>query len=221
MRVLIIEDEESIAKPLKKGLEHRNFAVDVQFDGETGLREAKINEYDCIILDLNLPGIDGITVAQELRKTGNSTPILMLTARNLKKSLYEGFESGANDYLTKPFDFSELVYRVNALIRSNSKNSVVDKILQIADIVIDTAAIKVTKGEEPVILNKKEYGILEYLFRKQGTMVTQEELLEHVWDSSIDSFSQTVRTNMKTLRKKIDPEKKLIKTVKGYGYLVE
>lgn len=218
MKILIIEDEEGIVAPLKAGLERRNFAVDTAFDGIIGLRAAQVNSYDCILLDLNLPGLDGLEVAKRLREKGNNTPILMLTARELKKDIWSGFESGADDYLTKPFDFVELVYRINALIRRNSQQQ--GDILKVGDIVVDTNAISVTKAGIEVSLNKKEYGILEYLIRKKGVMVSAEELLEHVWNASIDSFSQTVRTNIKTLRKKVDPNKKIIKTVKGYGYII-
>jgi DNA-binding response OmpR family regulator len=218
MRILIVEDEEAIALPLKNGLERKNFAVDVAFDGEQGLRDAKINEYDCIVLDLNLPKIDGFEIARLLRQAANTVPILMLTARDLKKDIHAGFESGADDYLTKPFDFTELVYRINALIKRNHGST--HDLLVFGPISLDVNAVTVTLSGIPVSLNKKEFGILEYLLRKQGTVVTQEELLEHVWDMQIDGFSQTVRTNMKTLRKKIDPEKELIKTVKGYGYVI-
>ncbi len=219
MRILIIEDETGIVIPLKAGLERRNFAVDVEEEGTSGLRTAQLNAYDCILLDLNLPGMDGLEIAQKLREKGNNTPILMLTARDLQKDIWSGFESGADDYLTKPFDFVELVYRINALIKRNHQQK--SDIIEIEDIEIDTAAIKVTKAKKEISLNKKEYGILEYLARKKGTMVSSEELLEHVWDANIDSFSQTVRTNMKTLRKKVDPTKTIIKTIKGYGYIID
>ena len=219
MRLLIIEDEEGIATPLKAGLERRNFAVDVAYDGEHGLREAKINQYDCILLDLNLPGMDGLQVARNLRDNGNSTPILMLTARDLQKNIWEGFESGADDYLTKPFDFVELVYRVNALIKRNVGQ--IQQELTYKTLKINTTTLKVTVNDKDVELNKKEYGILEYLLRKQGQVISSEELLEHVWDANIDGFSQTVRTNIKTLRKKVDPDKKLLHTLRGYGYKIE
>lgn len=219
MRLLIIEDEAGIVVPLKAGLERRNYAVDVADDGINGLRMALINRYDCILLDLNLPELDGLEVAKRLREKKNITPILMLTARDLRKDIWAGFESGADDYLTKPFDFVELVYRVQALIKRNAPH--VQVVLEIADVVVDTSAISVTKSGNNIALNKKEYGVLEYLLRNRGRMVSSEELLEHVWDKNIDSFSQTVRTNIKTLRKKIDPKKTIIKTVKGYGYIIE
>jgi len=143
----------------------------------------------------------------------------MLTARDLRKDIWAGFESGADDYLTKPFDFVELVYRVQALIKRNSLQS--SPVLEAANIVVDTAAIRVCRDGIAIPLNKKEYGVLEYLLRNRGRMVSSEELLEHVWDKDIDSFSQTVRTNIKTLRKKVDPNKEIIKTIKGYGYIID
>ncbi|PIY18112.1 DNA-binding response regulator [Candidatus Dojkabacteria bacterium CG_4_10_14_3_um_filter_Dojkabacteria_WS6_41_9] len=219
MRLLLIEDEEGITIPLKAGLERRNYAVDVSDNGANGLRMALINQYDCILLDLNLPELDGLEVARRLREKENKTPILMLTARDLRKDIWAGFESGADDYLTKPFDFVELVYRVQALIKRNSLQS--SPVLEAANIVVDTAAIRVCRDGIAIPLNKKEYGVLEYLLRNRGRMVSSEELLEHVWDKDIDSFSQTVRTNIKTLRKKVDPNKEIIKTIKGYGYIID
>ncbi|MFZ6022168.1 MAG: response regulator transcription factor [Patescibacteria group bacterium] len=219
MRLLLIEDENAIAIPLKRTLERRGYAVDYEENGEMGLRQALVNEYDCILLDINLPGMDGLSVAHRLREKGKSTPILMLTARNLQKNIWEGFESGADDYLTKPFDLKELVYRISSLTKRTKRNS--EEIFLLGEYKIDTNAIKVTKEEKVLPLNRKEFGILEYLLRQRGKVVTAEELLEHVWDANIDSFSQTVRTNIKTLRKKIDPMKNYIKTVKGYGYIIE
>jgi len=218
MRLLLIEDEEAIVKPLKSGLERRNYAVDVALDGEQGFRLAKMNDYDCLILDLNLPKLDGLEVAKKLREMGNTVPILMLTARDLKKNIHEGFETGADDYLTKPFDFVELLYRINALIKRDNKQLALD--LTVENIVLSQKNSLVTISGEIIPLNKKEFGILEYLLLHKGSVVTQEELLEHVWDTTIDGFSQTVRTNIKTLRKKVDPNKSIIKTLKGYGYIV-
>lgn len=219
MRLLLVEDEEAIALPLKSGLERRGYAVDFAADGEKGYREAQVNSYDCILLDLNLPGMDGLQVAKQLRDKGNTTPILMLTARDLRKDVWAGFENGADDYLTKPFDFTELVYRVAAIIKRSKVN--VSEKLEVSGLELDPRSIKVRKGDLEIALNRKEFGILEYLLRQKGHVVTPEELLEHVWDSTIDSFTQTVRTNMKTLRKKVDPNKKIIKTIKGYGYIIE
>ena len=218
MRLLLVEDETAILEPLKKGLMKRNFAIDTAEDGKTGYELATINTYDCIILDLNLPELNGIEVAKKLRQNNNNTPILMLTARARQKDILEGFISGTDDYLVKPFDFQELVYRINALIKRNIGNK--NDIISVKDIEIDTLGLTVKKAGKTVQLNAKEYGILEYLIRNKGKMVSQEELIEHVWNESLDIFSQTVRTNIKTLRKKVDPTKEIIKTFKGKGYII-
>lgn len=219
MRLLIIEDENQISEPLKLALEKRGFAVDLAFDGKEGLDKATMNTYDTVVLDLNLPIMDGIEVAKQLRLNKNNVPILMLTARNFHKNLLEGFEAGTDDYLTKPFDFKELLYRIQVLVKR--ANPVTDEELSCYDIKLAPKAFKLTKGDEPIQLNVKEFGIMEYLMRNKGNVVSQEDLLEHVWNEEIDEFSQTVRTNIKTLRKKVDPNKEIIKTIKGKGYIIE
>jgi DNA-binding response OmpR family regulator len=219
MRILLIEDEFDIAEPLIKGLKNRSFAVDYSENGKEGYSLAYENSYDCIILDLNLPDMDGLEIAKKLREEKVLTPILILTARSTQNNILEGFESGTDDYMVKPFNFSELVYRVNSLIKRNSYNK--EDILTLDGIEIDLKGCKVTKDGVEVVLNNKELGILEYLARNKGKVVSQEELLEHVWDQEIDMLSQTVRTNIKTLRKKIDPDKILIKNIKGKGYVIE
>ena len=219
MRLLIVEDENLISEALKTALEKRGFAVDLAFDGKDGLKKAEVNSYDCLILDLNLPEIDGLEVARRLRSSTNNVPILMLTARNYHKNLLEGFEAGTDDYLTKPFDFKELLFRIQALIKRSK--TVKNFELKCADLILDPFGFKLTKSGEHIALNVKEFGILEYLLRNRGKVVSQEELLEHVWNEEIDTFTQTVRTNIKTLRKKVDPEKLIIKTLKGKGYVIE
>lgn len=219
MRLLLIEDEDEIATPLTKALIKKGFAVDREANGQDGYNEARLNGYDCIILDLNLPDMDGIDIAKNLRKENYTTPILMLTARSAHGSLLTGFEAGTDDYLPKPFDFKELLFRINALIKRNSYNRV--EIIKFGDIEFDVKGSKVLKKGKPVTLNNKELGVLEYLARNKGRVVSQEEILEHVWDREIDTFTQTVRTNIKTLRKKLDPDKKIIKTIKGKGYVIE
>lgn len=218
MRILIVDDEQSIVRPLKIAFENRAFAVDTALDGQSGFELANISNYDCIVLDLNLPKYDGIEVAKKLRANGVTSPILMLTARDLKRNVWEGFESGADDYLTKPFDLKELMLRVDALIRRNSKT--LDTVVEIGKLKINFSKQVVTVGSEVIILNNKEYGILEYLTKNRGRVISSEELLEHVWDSEIDSFTQTVRTNIKTLRQKVDNDKKLIINYRGKGYAI-
>lgn len=219
MRILIIEDEVELSTPLKKALEKRGYSVDVEDKGDTGLKLALIESYDCIILDLNLPNLDGLEVSKNLRDKNINTPILMLTARTLLDNKVDGFNNGADDYLTKPFEFKELLLRIEALIRRSSLNK--SSTLNTDKIKLDTLTGKVIIGDKEVSLNSKEYGILYYLLRNKGKFVTTEELLEHVWNREIDIFTQTVKTNIKTLRKKIDPDKMIIKTVKSRGYIIE
>ncbi len=219
MRLLLIEDEQKIGLPLKKALERHQYAVDYCVHGSDGFEKASITSYDCIVLDLNLPGMDGITLAKRLRSEQVTTPILMLTARTAPEDVIEGFQSGTDDYLLKPFNFQELLLRIQALIRRSSLNRTAQ--LTCDDLVVDTTVKKVYKAGQEIVCNAKEYGILEYLLRNSPRTVSQEELLEHVWDSEIDTFTQTVRTNIKTLRHKVDPDKTLIRTIKGSGYAIE
>ena len=219
MRILIVEDEKQIAQPIAKVLERRAFAVDCTYNGKNGYESALVNDYDCILLDLNLPDMDGIEIARRLRENNIATPILMLTARSRLEEIYQGFENGTDDYLTKPFDLKELLFRIEALIKRNSKNRSI--LLEVDDIILNPDLRTVTKNNKEVTLNNKEYGILEYLLRNKNRIVSTEELLEHVWDREIDMFTQTVRTNMKTLRQKVDLDKKIIKTIRGSGYVIK
>jgi DNA-binding response OmpR family regulator len=168
---------------------------------------------------LNLPKIDGLEVTKKLRDENIKTPILMLTARTLNNNLYDGFKNGADDYLKKPFDLKELFYRINALI-NRSSNSLQTDIIKIKDITLDLNALKVYKNTKEVELNAKEYGISEYMFKNRGKIIGQEELLEHLWVEETDTFTQTVKTNIKTLRKKIDTNKTILKTLRGRGYVI-
>ena len=218
MRLLIVEDEQKIVLPLKKALERYKYAVDYSLDGIDGYEKAKLNEYDCIILDINLPKMNGLEITQNLREKNVLTPILLLTARTEQEDVILGFENGADDYLRKPFHFKELLLRINSLIKRNNINK--SELLVVKNIIIDTKLKKVLKNSIEIKLNAKEYGILEYLLRNRERVVSQEELLEHIWDREIDCFTQTVRTNIKTLRQKIDSDKKIIQTIKGSGYAI-
>lgn len=219
MRLLIIEDESDIALPLKSGLEAQGFAVDYAEDGATGLEEAQVNEYDCILLDLNLPGIDGVELCDRLRKESNHTPIIMVTARSQQYDKLTGFETGADDYVTKPFDFAELIARIRAVIKRNSRNQ--EEALAFGDWALSPDKNTVSNDQQNIDLSNKETGVLEYLIRNRGRIVSAEEILEHVWDRETDPFSDTVKTHIKTLRQKVDPEKQLIRTVRGKGYIVD
>jgi two-component system copper resistance phosphate regulon response regulator CusR len=218
MRILVVEDEKDILDPVVKFLQYNKYAVDGVMDGKTALEQAKVNKYDCILLDLNLPEIDGLSVAKELREEKIDTPIIILTARGSLGDKLVGFETGADDYIVKPFDFNELILRINAVIR---RTSVVKKdVLKCCDIELDTINKTVKKGTEHIILGSKEYGILEYLLRNKGRFISAEELLEKVWDEQVNIFTQTVRANIKTLRKKIDKNKQIIKNERGKGYII-
>jgi DNA-binding response OmpR family regulator len=218
MRVLIVEDESTLRKLEKDFLEKKGFIVDDVDRGDKALSIVELNEYDCILLDLNLPKTDGITVAKEIRKKRDNTPIIMVTARSQIYDKLEGFDSGADDYITKPFDMKELVARINSLIKRSHINQ--EQLLQTDEMKIYPEKNLVVKGGKEIEISNKEMGVLQYLLRNKGKIISSEELLEHVWDSNIDMFTETVKTHIKTLRKKIDPEKKIIKTVRGKGYVI-
>lgn len=218
MRLLIIEDEKDIVTPLKKSLEKGGYAVDYALEGEEGQSLAEINEYDCILLDLNLPGIDGINIAESLRKKEINTPIIMITARSQVYDKLEGFDAGTDDYITKPFNLKELHARIKALIKRNSLNK--GKNLKYKNLELKPESNIVLVNKKEIQLSNKETGILEYLIRNKEKIVSTEELLEHVWDSAIDDFTDTVKTHIKTLRRKIDPKKVIVKTIRGKGYLI-
>lgn len=222
MRILIIEDEKDLAWPLKKTLENQGFAVDYAQDGQTGLNLGKMNDYDCILLDLNLPGQDGISVAKELRQKNKNMPIIMVTARSQIYNKLEGFATGADDYITKPFDLLELLARIKAVIKRKSYNNALTLKFGAYELFPDQNKVIVldkNKARE-IDLSTKETGILEYLVRNLNKIVSTEEILEHVWDREVDLFTETVKTHIKTLRKKIDPDKKIIETIRGKGYRI-
>jgi len=216
MRILIIEDEMDIADTLKIYLEKQGFAVDVRYDGNTGFSALKLNQYDCCILDLNLPGKDGMEIINDIREAGNIVPVIMLTARSQIYDKLDGFKHGADDYMTKPFHLAEVVARIEAVIRRFSDNK--NHSLYLDDYEVIPAQNRVMQKDKVIELSTKEMRLLEYLIRNQNRIISAEELLEHVWDDSVDMLSDTVKTHIKTLRKKIDPKKKIIKTVKGKGY---
>jgi DNA-binding response OmpR family regulator len=221
MRILLVEDEDALRKPVKSFLEKKGFAVDEADNGKSAIEYISLNQYDCILLDLNLPEIDGIKVSNEIRKEKNTVPIIMVTARSQIYNKLEGFESGADDYITKPFDLNELVARIHAIIKRSSKNSEEKLLCKSFELLVDENCIVDIDTKNKTELSNKEVGILEYLIRNKGRIISSEELLEHVWDREVDTFSDTVKTHIKTLRKKIDPKKKIIKTVRGKGYQLE
>ena len=218
MRILIIEDEYRLSKVVKKGLVEDGFAVDQAFDGEEGLYLAESESYDLIILDLMLPKIDGIEVCSQLRKKKIRTPILMLTAKTTTEDKVVGLDSGADDYLTKPFAFTELKARIQALLRRSHHQ--VDPVCKIADLEVDPIKHTVKRAGKNIILTPKEFAILEYLARHKHQVVTRTQITEHVWDYSFDALSNVVDVFITTLRRKINTgfKNKLIQTIHGVGY---
>ncbi len=221
MRILVIEDEAKIAQFIKRGLKEEGYAVDVANDGEEGHFLLSSNEYDAIILDLMLPKIDGLTLCRTLRKEGNQTPIIMLTAKDTVKDKVKGLDSGADDYLPKPFAFEELLARVRVLLRK--KDSRVQTQLKVDDLSLDLLTHKVTRGESEIDLTVKEYALLEYLMRNAGNIVTRTMISEHVWDINFDTFTNVIDVYINYLRNKIDSGAavKMIHTVRGKGYLLK
>ncbi|MBT9149471.1 MAG: response regulator transcription factor [Dehalococcoidia bacterium] len=219
MRILIIEDEIDLADILAQGLRRQGYAVDIASDGEQGCESAMVNDYDLLILDLNLPGMDGLEVCRRLRAGKPHLLILILTARNRPFDKITGLDLGADDYLVKPFDFGELVARIRALLRRDLR--VRDTILQCGDLKLDPASRTVWHGDRRLELTRKEFGVLEYLMRHPGEVISQEELLEHVWDAEADPFSNTVRVHIHSLRRKLGDDQtppKIIETIAGLGY---
>jgi len=220
MRILIVEDEHRIAHSLQKGLEQERFAVDVAYTGGEGYDLASTEDYDLILLDVMLPEMDGITMCKELRKNKIHIPILLLTAKGQVGEKVIGLNSGADDYLTKPFSFEELLARVRALLRR--KGTELQTSLSLEDLFMNVNSFEVKRGEEPISLTSKEFSLLEFLLSKKNQIVTKDHIIQHVWNFDADILPNTVEVYIKKLRDKIDthfPEKKqLIKTVRGFGY---
>jgi len=215
MRILIIEDEIDLVSVLAQGLRRQGYAVDIAFDGEQGCESALVNDYDLLILDLNLPGMDGLEVCRRLRAGHPHLLILMLTARSRLADKVTGLDFGADDYLAKPFDFGELTARIRALLRRDLR--VRNPLLQCGDLKLDPASKTVWHGKHRLELTRKEFAVLEYLMRHHGEVISQEELLEHVWDAEADPFTNTVRVHVHSLRKKLGG---VITTVVGQGYKI-
>jgi DNA-binding response OmpR family regulator len=220
MKILLVEDQNELRGLVKNFLEKNGYIVDEAEDGEIALEYISTNQYDCIILDLNLPKVDGIDVAKRIKKDGITTPIIMLTARSQIYDKLMGFDTGADDYITKPFDMKELLARIKVVLRRGSSHVDNNKLFfGYYEIFPESNLLK--KDSKEISLSNKEMGILEYMVTNPGKIIAAEELLEHVWDREVDMFSDTVKTHIKTLRKKIDPKKKNIKTVRGKGYVYE
>jgi heavy metal response regulator len=220
MRILVIEDERKIASFIKRGLKEDGYTVDTAFDGEEGYRQTAENEYDLIILDVMLPKKDGITLCRQLRHDGIATPVLMLTAKDSVQDKVKGLDSGADDYLTKPFAFAELQARIRALLRKGVRN---ETRLQAGDLVLDVAAHSAARCGKEIVLTMKEYSLLEYLVRNAGKVVTRTMIAEHVWEIDFDTSTNIIDVYINYLRNKIDSgyEKKLIHTIRGRGYMIK
>lgn len=223
MRILVVEDEHKIARAIKRGFEQEGYAVDLAFDGEYGYDLAATEEYDVIVLDLMLPKKDGLAICRDLRAAGVHTPILMLTARGQLEERVEGLNSGADDYLVKPFSFAELLARVRALTRR--PRNALDTVLTVGDLTLDTVTYEVKRGDTPIALSKKEFALLEYLMRNKGRVLTKDQIISHVWDFDADVLPNTVEVYIGYLRNKIDrpfrDRPPLIRTVRGFGYRME
>ena len=221
MRVLIVEDERKISAYVKRGLEEQGYAVDAVYTGLDGLDWAKAVAYDLILLDIMLPEMDGIAVCKELRRLGNRTPILMLTARDAIDDRVAGLDAGADDYLVKPFAIKELLARVRAMTRRSS-NASKSPVLQVADLSLDTLTHYVQRGQKMIKLTAKEYSVLECLMREPERVLTRTMISEHVWNYDVFNQSNIVDVYIRNLRRKIDDgwELKLIHTVRGSGYRI-
>lgn len=220
MRILLVEDDRQHAAIIARGLRKHAFAVDVAGDGEEGLFLAQTNAYDVIVLDVMLPKRTGIEVCRTLRESGSDVPVLMLTARDAVEDRITGLETGADDYLTKPFAFDELVARVRALLRRARRYEA--PVLAVGALTIDTGARSARRGEREISLTSKEFALLEFLARNAGRVVGRAEISEHVWDNSYDAFSNVIDVFIRRLRRKIDDGEtiRMLRTRRGAGYLL-
>lgn len=222
MRILVIEDEHRIANTIKKGLEQETYAVDVAYTGPDGYDLASTEDYDCMILDLMLPEMDGLTICKELRKNKIHTPILMLTAKGQIQDKVQGLDTGADDYLTKPFSFEELLARIRALIR-RPKTTLNERLI-VQDLQLDTKKYRVERAGRYIQLSSKEFSLLEYLMRNANSILTKDKIISHVWDYDADILPNTVEVYIRNLRNKIDlpfkNKKHLIQTIRGFGYKI-
>jgi heavy metal response regulator len=221
MRILVVEDDKKVGRFLEKGLQEEQYAVDICRNGADALFFAQTNTYDVIILDIMLPGKDGFTICREMRENSILTPVIMLTAKDTVEDKVSGLSEGADDYLTKPFSFEELLARIRALLRRNQDYKT--KVLKAGDLEMDPVRRLVTRAGKKIILTGKEYALLEYLLRNKGRIVTPVMILGHVWDMDYDGISNIVNVYINHLRNKIDKDSsvKLIKTIRGHGYQID
>ncbi|HRI77917.1 MAG TPA: response regulator [Cyclobacteriaceae bacterium] len=222
MKILLIEDEPKTQMFIKKGLEENSFQVDTASDGKAGKRMALASVYDLIISDIVLPGMDGKTLCRELRETGNQTPLLMLTALGGADNVVSGLDSGADDYLVKPFEFKELLARIRSLSKRNLKQETEDPVLSIGDLSMNLETKRVSRAGKYITLTAKEFALLEFFLRHKGKVLPRQEIAKKVWNIDFDTGTNMVEVYVNYLRKKIDKdfEKKLIHTQFGLGYVI-
>ena len=222
MRILVVEDEHRIANSIKKGLEQERYAVDIAYTGDDGYDLASTEDYDLIVLDLMLPEMNGIEICKELRKNKIHIPILMLTAKGQTEDKVEGLDAGADDYMTKPFSFDELLARIRALTRR--QGTVLNSTLSVEDLSLDTKQYLVKRGNKIIKLSSREFSLLEYLISHKKIIVTKDQIIAHVWDYDADILPNTIEVYIKNLRNKIDKpfinKKPLIQTIRGFGYRI-
>jgi len=221
MRILVVEDEHRIAQAIKEGLEQEAYAVDVAYDGLEGYNTASNDDYDVIVLDVMMPEMSGYELVEKLRNNGNHTPVLMLTAKDQNKDIVQGLDSGADDYLQKPFAFEVLLARIRALLRR--PQDTILNVIKVQDLTLDLTHREVMRAGKQIKLSSKEYAVLEYLVRNSGKVLSKNNIMTHVWDFDADILPNNVEVFITYLRNKIDkPFKgpKLIHTVRGFGYKV-
>lgn len=220
MKILVVEDDQTLAKNLQKVLVKDGFAVDVTYAKEEGLVATEVNEYDCMVLDINLPDGNGFDLLSELRQKKDQTPIIIVTARGDVEDRIKGLNLGADDYVSKPIDSYELIARIRAVIRRNNQSSL--PVIVIGDLVVTSAEHLATIKDQPLDLTAKEFAVLEYLVQHSGQVVTRAMLMEHIWGSDFDTFSNVIDVYIRNLRRKLEKhsQDKLIRTIRGKGYIL-
>ncbi len=221
VRLLVVEDEAKVASFIKRGFEEESYAVDVAADGEEAVSMVDVYDYDMILLDIMLPKLDGLSVLSHIRKTKKNVPVILLTAKDMVNDKVKGLDMGADDYVTKPFSFEELLARVRALLRRGRSDESLK--LVIDDLELDPVTRKVTRGDKDIALTTKEYSLLEYFMRNPGRILTRTMISEHVWSIKFDTFTNVIDVYINYLRNKIDKDhpKKLLHTVRGVGYMLK
>jgi two-component system OmpR family response regulator len=219
MRLLLVEDSDRLRRWLSRGLRREGYAVDVAADGHEGLWSASENTYDVIILDLMLPGIDGLTILRTLRERGNTTHVLILSAKDMVEDRVQGLSQGADDYLVKPFSFAELCARIKALVRRSYGSK--SPVLRVGELTVDTASQQVQHRGQPVSLTPREYGLMEFLVRRAGEVVSRRELWDHLYEFDSETASNVIEVMICSMRRKLGADADLIKTRRGQGYLID